>query len=42
MSQMTGAEAMVRVLQLHGVKHILTRDERSATYMADGYARGSE
>src|SRR5262245_34060198 len=64
MSQMTGAEAMVRMLQLHGVKHIfglcvdtslpfydalarldhgithiLTRDERSASYMADGYAR---
>jgi len=61
---MTGAEAMVRMLQLHGVKHIfglcgdtslpfydalgrldhgmthiLTRDERSASYMADGYAR---
>jgi acetolactate synthase-1/2/3 large subunit len=61
---MTGAEAMVRMLQLHGVKHIfglcgdtslpfydalarldhgmqhiLTRDERSAAYMADGYAR---
>ena len=66
MSQMTGAEAMVRMLQLHGVKHIfglcgdtslpfydalarldhgiqhiLTRDERSAAYMADGYARVS-
>src|SRR6476659_8460628 len=64
MSQITGAEAMVRMLQLHGVKHIfglcgdtslpfydalfrldhgmqhiLTRDERSAAYMADGYAR---
>ncbi|MDB5529597.1 MAG: thiamine pyrophosphate-binding protein [Devosia sp.] len=61
-----GAEAMVRMLQLHGVKHvfglcgdtslplydalyrldhgiehILTRDERSASYMADGYARVS-
>jgi acetolactate synthase-1/2/3 large subunit len=61
---MTGAEAMVRMLQAHGVKHIfglcgdtslpfydalarldhgmlhiLTRDERSAAYMADGYAR---
>src|SRR5499425_503338 len=23
----------------HGIKHILTRDERSASYMADGYAR---
>jgi len=66
MSQMTGAEAMVRMLQRHGVKHIfglcgdtslpfydalarldhgmqhiLTRDERSAAYMADGYARVS-
>ena len=66
MNQMTGAEAMVRMLQLHGVKHIfglcgdtslpfydalfrldhgmqhiLTRDERSAAYMADGYARVS-
>ena len=64
MSSMSGAEAMVRMLQLHGVKHIfglcgdtslpfydalarldhgmthiLTRDERSAAYMADGYAR---
>jgi acetolactate synthase-1/2/3 large subunit len=62
--QLSGAEAMVRMLQLHGVKHIfglcgdtslpfydalarldhgmthiLTRDERSASYMADGYAR---
>jgi len=61
---LTGAEAMVRLLQAHGVQHIfglcgdttlpfydalhrldhgmqhiLTRDERSATYMADGYAR---
>ncbi|NNE82328.1 MAG: thiamine pyrophosphate-binding protein [Silicimonas sp.] len=60
----TGAEAMVRMLEAHGVKHIfglcgdttlpfydalyqldhgmthiLTRDERSAAYMADGYAR---
>ena len=66
MNQITGAEAMVRMLQLHGVKHIfglcgdtslpfydalfrldhgmqhiLTRDERSAAYMADGYARVS-
>ena len=66
MSTMTGAEAMVRMLQAHGVKHIfglcgdtslpfydalqrldhgmqhiLTRDERSAAYMADGYARVS-
>ena len=64
--RMSGAEAMVRMLQLHGVKHIfglcgdtslpfydalarldhgmqhiLTRDERSAAYMADGYARVS-
>ena len=61
---MTGAEAMVRMLEAHGVKHIfglcgdttlpfydalhrldhgiehiLTRDERCAAYMADGYAR---
>ncbi|WP_081535901.1 thiamine pyrophosphate-binding protein [Rhodovulum sp. P5] len=61
---MTGAEAMVRMLQAHGVRHmfglcgdttlpfydamarldhgiehILTRDERHAGYMADGYAR---
>ncbi len=60
----SGAEAMVRMLQAHGVKHIfglcgdttlpfydalqrldhgmkhiLTRDERCAAYMADGYAR---
>jgi acetolactate synthase-1/2/3 large subunit len=63
---LTGAEAMVRMLQGHGVRHIfglcgdtslpfydalyrldhgiehiLTRDERSAAYMADGYARVS-
>ncbi len=63
-NQMTGAEAMVRMLEAHGVKHIfglcgdttlpfydalyrldhgidhiLTRDERCAAYMADGYAR---
>ncbi|MFC4352614.1 thiamine pyrophosphate-binding protein [Fodinicurvata halophila] len=63
-NRMTGAEAFVRVLQHHGVKHIfglcgdtslplydalhqldhgmthiLTRDERSAAYMADVYAR---
>src|SRR5574339_675817 len=25
----------------HGMKHVLTRDERHATYMADGYARVS-
>lgn len=61
---MNGADALVRMLQLYGVKHIfglcgdtslpyydalarldhgidhvLTRDERSASYMADGYAR---
>jgi acetolactate synthase-1/2/3 large subunit len=60
----TGAEAAVRLLQLHdvrhifglcgdtslpfydalarldhGMEHVLTRDERSATYMADAYAR---
>ncbi|MEZ5826717.1 MAG: thiamine pyrophosphate-binding protein [Geminicoccaceae bacterium] len=63
-NEMNGAEAMVRMLQEHGVRHvfglcgdtslpfydalysldhgiehILTRDERSAAYMADGYAR---
>lgn len=63
-NQMTGAEAMVRMLQAHGVTHMfglcgdttlpfydalarldhgithfLTRDERHAAYMADGYAR---
>ena len=63
-NQLTGAEAFVRMLQGHGVKHIfglcgdttlplydalyrldhgiqhiLTRDERSAAYMADCYAR---
>jgi len=61
---MNGAEAVVRMLQLngvrhvfglcgdtslplydalarldHGIEHILARDERSAAYMADGYAR---
>lgn len=61
---LTGAEAMVRMLQAHdvkhifglcgdtslpfydalyrldhGIEHILTRDERSAAYMADAYAR---
>ena len=66
MSEISGAEAMVRMLQLHGVRHIfglcgdtslpfydalyrldhgmqhiLTRDERSAAYMADAYARVS-
>lgn len=64
MTTITGAEAAVRMLQHHGVKHIfglcgdtslpfydalarldhgmahiLTRDERSAGYMADAYAR---
>ncbi|MBC5763439.1 thiamine pyrophosphate-binding protein [Ramlibacter albus] len=64
MSQMNGADALVRMLQLnhvkhifglcgdttlplydalarldHGIDHILTRDERSAAYMADAYAR---
>lgn len=63
-NQLTGAEAMVRMLQAHGVtdmfglcgdttlpfydalhrldhgiRHLLTRDERHAAYMADGYAR---
>jgi acetolactate synthase I/II/III large subunit len=62
--KMTGAEAAVEMLRLHGVaiifglcgdtslpfydslarlphgmRHILARDERSAAYMADGYAR---
>ncbi|MBI3707733.1 MAG: thiamine pyrophosphate-binding protein, partial [Proteobacteria bacterium] len=66
MNQLTGAEAAVRMLELHGVQyifglcgdtslpfydalhrlnhgmtHILTRDERSAGYMADCYARVS-
>ena len=60
---LTGAEAVVEMLQAHGVqvifglcgdtslplydalarlgsiRHILTRDERHAAYMADGYAR---
>ncbi len=61
---LSGAEAMVRMLEAHGVRHVfglcgdttlpfydalyrldhgirhvLTRDERSAAYMADGYAR---
>jgi acetolactate synthase-1/2/3 large subunit len=64
MATMTGAEAVVRMLQGHGVRHVfglcgdtslpfydalarlnhgiehvLTRDERHAAYMADGYAR---
>ncbi|MEZ5811974.1 MAG: thiamine pyrophosphate-binding protein [Rhizobiaceae bacterium] len=63
-NMMTGAGAMVRMLEAHGVRHvfglcgdttlpfydalyqldhgiahILTRDERSAAYMADAYAR---
>lgn len=63
---LTGAEALVRMLDLygvrhlfglcgdtslpyydalyrldHGITHVLTRDERSAAYMADGYARVS-
>jgi acetolactate synthase-1/2/3 large subunit len=61
---LTGAEAAVEMLRLHGVeivfglcgdtslplydalrasslKHVLTRDERHAAYMADGYARVS-
>jgi acetolactate synthase-1/2/3 large subunit len=64
MNQLSGAEAFVRMLQLHdvrhvfglcgdtslplydalyrldhGISHVLTRDERSAAYMADAYAR---
>lgn len=64
MNELSGAEAVVRMLKAHGVdhvfglcgdtslplydafyrtgqgiRHILTRDERSAAYMADGYAR---
>src|SRR5258708_20248288 len=61
-ASMTGAEAVVEMLQAHGVevifglcgdnslplydgfrtskiRHVLTRDERHAAYMADGYAR---
>src|ERR671919_1645127 len=63
-STLTGAEATVEMLKVHGVemifglcgdtslpfydalarlphgmRHILTRDERSAAYMADGFAR---
>lgn len=66
MNRLSGAEALVRMLQLHGVdvifglcgdtslpfydalyrldhgmRHVLTRDERSAGYMADVYARVS-
>ena len=65
-NHLTGAEAMVRMLEAHGVthmfglcgdttlpfydalsrmdhgiQHFLTRDERHAAYMADGYARAS-
>ena len=64
MNRLSGAEAFVRMLQLHGVRHVfglcgdtslplydalyrldhgithvLARDERSAAYMADAYAR---
>ncbi|MGE0802036.1 MAG: thiamine pyrophosphate-binding protein [Lautropia sp.] len=64
MAGMNGADALVRMLQLngvrhvfglcgdtslpfydalarldHGIDHVLARDERSAGYMADGYAR---
>ncbi|MDX1540183.1 MAG: thiamine pyrophosphate-binding protein, partial [Geminicoccaceae bacterium] len=63
-NRLSGAEAMVRMLDgfgvrhvfglcgdtslpfydalyrlEHGISHVLTRDERSAAYMADGYAR---
>ena len=63
-NRLTGAEAMVRMLDAygvthmfglcgdttlpfydalarldHGITHFLTRDERHAAYMADGYAR---
>ena len=63
-NRMNGAEALVRMLEAYGVRHIfglcgdttlpfydalarldhgithfLTRDERHAAYMADGYAR---
>ena len=66
MDHVNGAEAVVRMLDLygvryifglcgdtslplydalykmdHGIAHVLTRDERSAAYMADGYARVS-
>src|SRR6266852_1463173 len=64
MTTISGAEAVVEMLEAHGVevifglcgdtslplydalarlphgmKHVLTRDERHAAYMADGYAR---
>lgn len=64
MNELSGAEAFVHMLRLHGVahvfglcgdtslplydalhrldhgiRHVLTRDERSAAYMADAYAR---
>jgi acetolactate synthase-1/2/3 large subunit len=64
MTKISGADALVRMLQLsgvkhifglcgdtslpfydamarldHGIDHVLTRDERSAAYMADAYAR---
>ena len=64
LNQLTGADALVKMLHIydvkyifglcgdtslpfydalhrlgHGIKHILCRDERSASYMADGYAR---
>jgi len=47
-NNLNGAEAMVLMLQAlydalarldHGITHLLTRDERHAAYMADGYAR---
>ncbi len=66
MNKLSGAEALVRMLDLygvevvfglcgdtslpfydalyrldHGIRHVLTRDERSASYMADVYARVS-
>ncbi len=48
MNQLSGAEAIVRMLQAHGVRHIfglcgdthvLTRDERSAAYVRLGETR---